>query len=109
RTVLVKAPENPGDEPIDITPKEFSVRTSAQEYGGGAFNIVGDTVIFSNYKDQRLYKQSIESRDSSLLPLTPDYGAPLVCYADGVFDSRFSRYVTVREGKLPCTVPPPRA
>ncbi|CAL5383675.1 unnamed protein product [Camellia sinensis] len=99
RAVLVKAPENPGDEPIDITPKEFSVRSVAQEYGGGAFKIVADSVIFSNYTDQRLYKQSIESRDSSPLPLTPDYGGPLVCYADGVFDSRFNRYVTVREDR----------
>ncbi|GFS33181.1 alpha/beta-Hydrolases superfamily protein [Actinidia rufa] len=97
RSVLVKAPEKPGDEPVDITPKEFSVRTVTQEYGGGAFKIVGDTVIFSNYKDQRLYKQSIESRDSLPLPLTPDYGGPLVSYADGEFDSHFNRYVTVRE------------
>ncbi|XP_058221016.1 uncharacterized protein LOC131331166 isoform X1 [Rhododendron vialii] len=99
RSVLVKVPEKPGDEPIDITPKEFSVRTVAQEYGGGAFRIVGDTVIFSNYKDQRLYKQSIQSGDSSPLPLTPDYGAPSVCYADGVFDSHFNRYVTVMEDR----------
>ncbi|KAH7850529.1 hypothetical protein Vadar_034398 [Vaccinium darrowii] len=99
RNVLVRAPEKPGDGCIDITPKEFSVRTVAQEYGGGAFRIVGDTVIFSNYKDQRLYKQSIQSGDSSPLPLTPDYGGPVVCYADGVFDSRFNRYVTVREDR----------
>lgn len=31
-------------------------------------------------------------------PLTPDYGAPDVSYADGVFDPHFSRYVTVMEG-----------
>ena len=36
--------------------------------------------------------------DSSPKPLTPDYGGPVVSYADGVFDSRFSRFVTVREG-----------
>lgn len=35
--------------------------------------------------------------DSAPLPLTPDYGGRSVCYADGVFDSRFNRYVTVRE------------
>lgn len=34
------------------------------------------------------------------MPLTPDYDGPLVCYADGVFDSRFNRYLTVREGRL---------
>lgn len=59
--MIVKGGEKEGDEPIDITPKEFSVRTVAQEYGGGAFSLSGDTIIFSNYKDQRLYKQSISS------------------------------------------------
>ncbi|KAH7567372.1 hypothetical protein JRO89_XS07G0060200 [Xanthoceras sorbifolium] len=97
--VLVKEPEKAGEEPVDITPKEFAVRSTAQEYGGGAFSIFGDTVVFSNYKDQRLYKQSIDSKDSSPVPITPDYGAPLVCYADGVYDSRINRYVTVREDR----------
>ena len=36
--------------------------------------------------------------DSVPVPLTPDYGGPLVSYADGEFDSRFDRYVTVMEG-----------
>ena len=36
--------------------------------------------------------------DSRPVPVTPDYGGPVVCYADGVFDQRFNRYVTVREG-----------
>lgn len=36
--------------------------------------------------------------DSAPVPLTPDYGGPLVSYADGEFDSRFDRYVTVMEG-----------
>ncbi|OMO74886.1 hypothetical protein COLO4_26452 [Corchorus olitorius] len=90
RAVLVKEAEKPGDEPIDITPKDFAVRTVAQEYGGGAFRISGDTVIFSNYKDQRLYKQLISSKD---------HGGPVVSYADGVFDSRFDRFITVMEDR----------
>ncbi|XP_060187216.1 uncharacterized protein LOC132616664 isoform X1 [Lycium barbarum] len=97
RAVIVKEPGKPGEDPIDVTPKDFAVRTLAQEYGGGDFCIAGDTLIFSNYKDQRLYKQSILSTDSAPLPLTSDYGGRSVCYADGVFDSRFNRYVTVRE------------
>lgn len=56
--------EKAGEEPVDITPKEFGVRTLAQEYGGGAFRVFGDTVVFSNYKDQRLYKQSLDSKGS---------------------------------------------
>ncbi|XVF74166.1 hypothetical protein PTKIN_Ptkin13bG0038400 [Pterospermum kingtungense] len=101
RGVLVKEAVKPGDEPIDITPKEFSVRTVAQEYGGGSFSISGgrDTVIFSNYEDQRLYKQSINFQDSCPVPISPDYGEPVVCYADGIFDSRFNRYITVMEDR----------
>ncbi|KAL0314809.1 UNVERIFIED_CONTAM: Dipeptidyl peptidase family member 6 [Sesamum angustifolium] len=99
RNVLVRQGESEKDKPIDITPKDFAVRTVAQEYGGGAFSISGDSVIFSNYKDQRLYKQSISSEDLAPEPITPDYGGPLVCYADGVFDSRFNRYLTVREDR----------
>lgn len=55
--------DKPGDEPTDITPKEFAVRTLTQEYGGGAFRISSDdTLVFSNYKDQRLYKQNITDK-----------------------------------------------
>lgn len=53
-------------------------------------------------------KSLYELTDSSPLPLTLDYGAPSVCYADGVFDSHFNRYVTVMEGRLPNTLQPPR-
>ncbi|KAL7002783.1 hypothetical protein U1Q18_003940 [Sarracenia purpurea var. burkii] len=97
RAVLVREAEKPGAEPTDITPKGFSVRSSAQEYGGGAFGLTGNTLIFSNFEDQRLYKQFLSSEDSTPVPVTPDYGGPVVRYADGVFDFRFKRYVSVRE------------
>ncbi len=38
--------------------------------------------------------------DSTPVPITPDCGLPVVSYADGVFDSRFNRFVTVMEGRL---------
>ncbi|KAF7817523.1 dipeptidyl-peptidase 5 [Senna tora] len=107
RAVLVREPEKPGDEPLDITPKEFGVRTLAQEYGGGAFCVSGDIVIFANYKDQRLYKQSISSLDVPPVPLTPDYGGPVVSYADGVMDARFNRYVCVQEDRRESNLNPP--
>ncbi|KAJ6815878.1 uncharacterized protein M6B38_418560 [Iris pallida] len=97
RAVLVKEPVEPGQKPLDIIPAEFAARTLAQEYGGGAFSLSGDTVVFSNYKDQRLYKQLIG--DHLPVPLTPDYGGPLACYADGVFHLHFDRYITVMEDR----------
>jgi len=59
RAVLVREGADTESPPIDITPAGFNVRTTVHEYGGGAFTMEGDTVIFSNYVDQRLYKQSL--------------------------------------------------
>ncbi|XAR59475.1 Bleomycin hydrolase [Bertholletia excelsa] len=97
RSVLVKEAEKPADDPTDITPRGFSVRSMAQEYGGGAFRLAGDAIIFSNADDQRLYRQFPSSKDSTPVPVTPEYGGPIVRYADGVFDCRFDRFITVRE------------
>ncbi|KVI00013.1 hypothetical protein Ccrd_021758 [Cynara cardunculus var. scolymus] len=98
RSVIVRGGTDAKEEAIDVTPVEFSVRTVAQEYGGGAFSIYGDSVVFSNYKDQRLYKQSIDSKDPPV-PLTPEYDGPVVSYADGVYDTSLNRYITVREDR----------
>lgn len=95
RAVLVKEPDMPGDKPLDIIPPEFAAQSSVQEYGGGAFAVSGNMIIFSNNEDQRLYKLFIG--DHSPLPVTPDYGGPVVRYADGVFDPHFNRYITVME------------
>lgn len=67
RAVLVKESEESGDKPIDVTPEGFAVRSSAQEYGGGSFTVSRNMVIFSNYKDQRLYKQFIGGEFHNLL------------------------------------------
>ncbi|KAG2394804.1 uncharacterized protein HKW66_Vig0078210 [Vigna angularis] len=107
RGVLVLEPEKTGGEAVDITPKEFGVRTLAQEYGGAAFTVSGDVVFFANYNDQRLYKQSISSLDEPPLPLTPDYGGPVVSYADGILDARFNRFLCVREDRRESSLNPP--
>ncbi|KAK7316755.1 hypothetical protein RJT34_00455 [Clitoria ternatea] len=107
RVVLVLEPQSLGSEPIDITPKEFGVRTLAQEYGGGAFTVSGDVIFFVNYSDQRLYKQSLASLDVLPVPLTPDYGGPVVSYADGRLDARFNRFITVREDRQKSSLNPP--
>ena len=41
----------------DVTPPGFNVRTRVHEYGGGAYGVHGSTVWFSNFDDQRLYRQ----------------------------------------------------
>ena len=75
----------------DITPKPFSVRTRVHEYGGGAFLVDNGVVYFSDYADQRLYRQD---PGNAPRPITPE--APLR-YADGVIDRRLGRIICVRE------------
>ena len=43
---------------VDMTPAPFNARTRVHEYGGGAFTVSEGTVYFSNFADQRLYRQA---------------------------------------------------
>jgi dipeptidyl aminopeptidase/acylaminoacyl peptidase len=109
-----------------VTPDDgnaFNVRTRVHEYGGGAFVVHDGTVYFSNYADQRLYRQdpgqeprpitlgpSSLSHDlttphptnSPAQPTALDLAAPSVApdalrYADGVIDTRRGRMICVHE------------
>jgi len=40
-----------------LTPAGFNVRTRVHEYGGAAFAVVAGELWFSNFRDQRLYRQ----------------------------------------------------
>ncbi len=51
-----------------ITPAEYDIRTRVHEYGGKCFCIHGDSVIFNNWRDGRLYRQRLNP-DSSPRPL----------------------------------------
>ncbi len=55
RNVVVKG--DPFSSPVDVTPAGFNVRTMAHEYGGGAYCVHRGTVVFSNFEDQRLWRQ----------------------------------------------------
>src|SRR5207244_9733153 len=54
RHVLVRATDD--GRILDVTPSGTNVRTRVHEYGGGAFLVKGETVFFSNFEDQRLYR-----------------------------------------------------
>lgn len=95
RAVLVKESDKLGGKPLDVIPVEFAAQSLVQDYGGGSFAVSGDLVIFSNDTDQRLYKLFIG--DCSPVPLSLDYGGPIVRFADGVFNPHFNRYVTLME------------
>jgi dipeptidyl aminopeptidase/acylaminoacyl peptidase len=67
RVVMVRrAADGTRDE---LTPKAYYVRTRVHEYGGGAHLIVGSTLFFSNFADQRLYRQDAGQEPR---PITPE-------------------------------------
>ncbi len=76
---------------VDVTPPGYNVRTRVHEYGGGAWAVDGGTVYFSNFADQRLYRQDAGATPR---PITPEADHR---YADGVIDRRQNRMVCVRE------------
>ena len=75
----------------DITPAGFNARTRIHEYGGGDYAVSNGTIVFSNFTDQRLYLQDL---DSELKPLTPGSG---LRYSDGQIDRRRNVFYCVRE------------
>ena len=89
RMVLVK--HDPEGETVDVTPEPYSVRTRVHEYGGGAFLVHEEVVYFSNYSDQRIYRQENGGEPQAI---TPDVE---MRYADGCFDPARNRIICVRE------------
>lgn len=90
RNVLVKA--NSDGKHIDITLRNYYLRSRIHEYGGIAYTINNKTAYYANFQDQRLYKQSLIDT-TNIYPITPEinkdgslgkYGA-LEISSDGKF------------------------
>jgi dipeptidyl aminopeptidase/acylaminoacyl peptidase len=81
-----------------VTPDDanaWSVRTRVHEYGGGAFTVAGGVVIFSNFADQRLYRQDAGAAPRPItLQNSPDAA---LRYADGAIDARRNCVFLVHE------------
>ncbi len=75
----------------DRTPAPFNARTRVHEYGGGACVVHRGSLYFSNFADQRMYRQQA---DAAPEPVTPDEN---LRYADGEIDPHRNRLVCVRE------------
>lgn len=89
RNVIVR--RTPDGKTSDITPPSFNTRTRAYEYGGGAYVVSRGEIYFSNFDDQLLYHQTL---DSPPQPLTT---APDFQYADALVDESRHRLISVRE------------
>ncbi|MGF6126756.1 dipeptidyl aminopeptidase/acylaminoacyl peptidase [Pseudomonas frederiksbergensis] len=50
-----------------LTPPGFSARSRVYEYGGGAFCLTDDGIVFVNEADQQLYRQSLKGETPEVL------------------------------------------
>lgn len=71
RTAIVCA--RPGETPHDVTPAGTDVSTRVHEYGGKAFTVSGDQLVFSSHRDSSV----------SLISLTEPPDTPPLCIAGG--------------------------
>src|SRR5919201_4120291 len=93
RYVLVR--QSADGSRAELTPAPFNVRTRVHEYGGGAYALHAGTVFFSNFSDQRLYRQT---GDGAPTPITPEPELPAGArYADGQVTADGRLLVCVRE------------
>lgn len=83
-----------GAETQELTPAPFNVRTRVHEYGGGAYLVDGDTVYFSHFADNRLYRLAIDAGHA--VPVALSQGGKHR-FADFVLDRAHERLIGVRE------------
>jgi dipeptidyl aminopeptidase/acylaminoacyl peptidase len=91
RSVLVRRAKD--GRIADVTPPGLNVRTRVHEYGGGDYLFSGGTAYFSNFEDQRVYRQDPGSEPR---PLTPKAD---LRFADYQLDAQRHRLICVREDK----------
>lgn len=75
----------------DVTPPGFNARTRVHEYGGGDFAVRDGAVYFTNFTDQRVYRQRTETAPQALTP------EGQFRYSDFVVDAVRGRLYAVRE------------
>ncbi|MDB6098553.1 MAG: hypothetical protein QOK23_1751 [Gammaproteobacteria bacterium] len=77
-----------------LTAPESNVRTRVHEYGGAPFVVVGDTVYFSQFSDQRLY---MLKSGGKAVPVTPPNYRYADCIATSAGANQPAALICVRE------------
>src|SRR6185369_708892 len=92
RNVIVK--KSAAGACVDINQSPFNARTRVHEYGGGDYLVSQGIVYFSNFSDQRLYRQE------SLGPAQALTAPGDMRYADACMDHGRGRLICVREDHM---------
>jgi len=79
----------------DVMPQPFNARTRVHEYGGGDFAVHNDTVYFSNFADQRLYRRPPGGKAEPLTQETGRRFADMIVIRPATVSSPYAR--TTRE------------
>jgi len=99
RCVIVH--RSPDGSIADVLPPPFSARTTANEYGGGAFLAAEGVIYFSNYADQRIWRIRPGEQPR---PLTSE---GKLRFADYVLDATHHRLIAVCEDHILSDEEPP--
>jgi dipeptidyl aminopeptidase/acylaminoacyl peptidase len=89
RNVIVRC--DPTGTLTTLTPQPLNARTRVHEYGGGDYIATGGVVYFSNFVDQRVYRQDGRGEPRAITPVEA------VRYADYCLDHTRNRLICVRE------------
>ncbi len=90
RNVLVR--RGADERTQDITPAPYNVRTRVHEYGGGAYLVQDGNIYFSNFADQRVYRQTYGSVLQAITLEAKEFR-----YADYELDQKRKRLIAIRE------------
>jgi dipeptidyl aminopeptidase/acylaminoacyl peptidase len=78
----------------ELTPAPFNVRSRVHEYGGGAYAVDGETIYFSHFKDNLIYR--INAADDEIVPVALTRPGKQR-FADFVVDRARAHLIGVRE------------
>jgi dipeptidyl aminopeptidase/acylaminoacyl peptidase len=76
----------------DVLVEPWNARTRVHEYGGGAWTVAGQAVVFAEFTDQRLYR--LDAPGGTPVPLTPEPPAPAAW--------RYGELQVLRDGEIWC-------
>ena len=94
RTVLIKRDRS--GRLLTLTPAPFNVRSRVHEYGGGAYCLAGERIVFCNFEDQNLYQIDADGRITALTS-----GDDNQRFADCCWDERRNRLLCIVEQHHP--------
>ena len=84
---------DPWSSPTEVTHDGVNVRTTVHEYGGGAYQVHRGVIFYSDFDDQRLYRQDPDREPIALTPETDGKHR----FADGTTTDDGQWWIGVRE------------